>query len=105
MALAGMILGYVFTALFIVYFGIVGLSVMIALGNQPKSVFTTITSQLVTEQATNSADQTTNAPDQSTPAPATTTSPDQSTNSAPASTNSPSTNAPDSSTNATPVNK
>jgi hypothetical protein len=104
MALAGLILGYVFTVLLPVI-SIIAIAVLIALGNQVKSVFSTINSQLATEQATNSPDQTTNAPDQSTPAPATTNSPDQSTNSAPASTNSPSTNASDSSTNAAPVNQ
>ncbi|MCE0521939.1 MAG: DUF4190 domain-containing protein [Methylacidiphilales bacterium] len=114
MALAGLILGYVFTAFSILYLSIVGISVLIALGNQVKGVSQTIQAQLNSAEATNSADQSANAPDQTAPAPATTNSPDQSTNSAPASTNAPdsstnsptpSTNAPDSSTNAAPVNQ
>ena len=113
MALAGLILGYVFTVLLPII-SIIAISVLIALGNQVKTVFSTINSQLAAEQTTNSPDQTSTTPDQSTPAPATTNSPDQSTNSAPASTNSPasstnsstpSTNAPDSSTNAAPMNQ
>src|ERR1700683_4599266 len=97
MALAGVILGYVFSAFFIVYLGVIGVSVLIALGNQVK---TAPSFQLKSDQSSNSdsqpssnSDQTTNVPDQSASAPA--TLPDQSTNNAPASTN-----APDASTNA-----
>jgi len=110
MALAGMILGYVFTTLIVLYLiFIVGFFAM-----EGKDIFKTINAQLNAAQATNSADQSALIPDQTTnaPAPATTNSPDQSTNSAPAATNSPdsstntptpSTNAPDSSTNAAPA--
>jgi xanthosine utilization system XapX-like protein len=121
MAKAGMILGYIFTAL-MVLIPIVAIVVLIALGNQVKDTFKTINAQIAAaqaEQSTNSADQsgtvpdqTTNAPDSSTPAPATTNTPDQSTNSAPATTNSPdsSTNSStpsttDSSTNAAPMSQ
>ena len=84
MALAGMILGYIITALFVLYLiGIVGL---VAIGG--KDIFKTITSQINAAQSTNSADQSaTNSPDQST------NSPDSSTNS------------PASSTNAAPMNQ
>ena len=123
MALTGLILGYVFT-LVLPIISVIAISVLIALGNQVQSVFSTITSQLAEAQATDQAaqdtnsadqsatnsDQTTNAPDQS--APAATNSPDQSTNNAPAApastdsrTNSstPSTNAMDTNTNAAPM--
>jgi len=76
MALAGTILGYVFTLLLPVI-SIIAISVLIALGNQVKDTFNTINAQ---QQATNSASSSTN---QNTPA----SSPDQSTNSAPATTN------------------
>jgi len=117
MALAGLILGYVFT-LILPIISIIAISILIALGNQVKSTFKTIQAQENSPQSTNSADQSattsgpiTNAPPQTTPAPASTNSPDQSTNSAPASTNSPdsstnaapSTNAPDATTNAAPM--
>jgi len=113
MAMAGMILGYIFTTLIVIY--LVGIVVLIAMGNNVKDVFKTIEAQENAAQSTNSADQsatnsdqTTNAPDQSTPTPVPATSPDQSTNSAPATTNTPdqstnsasaTTNSPDSSTN------
>jgi hypothetical protein len=129
MALAGMILGYVFTTLIVIY--LVSIVVLLSMGNNVKDIFKTINAQLNAAQAaqsTNSADQnattpdqTTNAPDQTTPAPAPTNTPDQSTNSAPAATNAPdqstnspassapastpSTNAPDSTTNAAPMNQ
>jgi hypothetical protein len=117
MALAGTILGYIFTALLPVV-SIIAISVLIALGNQVQGTFKTINAQLNEAQATHSdeqpstnADSTTNAPDQSTPAPAsTTTTPDQSTNSAPTNTPDESTNAPaqtnssDSSTNTSTPN-
>jgi uncharacterized protein DUF4190/uncharacterized protein DUF4339 len=121
MAMAGMIIGYIITALTVVYIVLVCV-VFASMGSQVKDIFKTITSQIAAAQAaqgTNGADQsatnsdqTTNAPDSSTPAPATTNTPDQSTNSAPAATNSPdsstntpapSTNAPASSTNAAPM--
>jgi uncharacterized membrane protein len=101
MALGGMILGYVFTALIVIY--LVCVVVLIALGSQVKAVFKTINSQVESAQMTNSADssatvpdQTTNSPDQSATMPSTTNSPDQSTNSAPTGTNSPdqTTNSP-----------
>jgi uncharacterized membrane protein len=111
MAMAGMILGYVFTTLIIVYLVFV-VVIFLTVG---KGAFSTIESQIAqaqaaaqaaqAAQATNSADQsatnsdqTTNAPDQTTPAPAATNSPDQSTNSAPAAANS-----PDQSTNSAPA--
>jgi hypothetical protein len=110
MALAGLILGYIFTFLLPII-SIIAISVLIALGNQVKSTFNTIRS----EQATNSADQNVTVPDQSTNPPDSTTpavTPDQSTNSAPAGpvnappVNAPSTNAPaDSSTNAAPMSQ
>jgi peptidyl-prolyl cis-trans isomerase B (cyclophilin B) len=118
MALAGVIMGYAISAIAIVYVCIVGLSVLIALGNQVKPA-KTIYGPLKS-QTTNSADQAatnsgpiTNAPPQSAPAPATTNSTDQSTNSASATTNSPdqstnsaasSTNSSTPSTNAAPTN-
>jgi hypothetical protein len=47
MALAGLILGYVWSSFIILAFiSIVAISVLIALGNQVKSVFTTINSQI-----------------------------------------------------------
>jgi hypothetical protein len=127
MAMAGMIIGYVITALTVAYLVLVCV-VFASMGNQVKDIFKTINSQLAAAQATNSADQsatnsdqTTNATDSNTPAPATTNSapastnsPDQSTNSAPATTNSadsstntptPSTNASGSTTNAAPMNQ
>jgi len=123
MALAGMILGYVFTTLIVLY--LVAIVVLIAMGNNVKDVFKTIQAQenaaqttnsdeqpttnaAPSDQSTNSSDQSTNSamaapasPDQSTSnATATPASPDQSTNSA-----TPSPNAPDSSTNAAPASQ
>jgi hypothetical protein len=116
MALAGVILGYVFTAFGLLYIAVVGTSVLIALGNQVKPAFQTIDSQLKSDASTNSSDDsstnsdsstntsdqstTTNSPDTSTNSPDTSTnsatatpmSPDQSTNSAPDTTNAPTTN-------------
>ena len=93
MALAGMILGYVFTTLIVIY--IVAMVVLLSMGGNVADIFKTIQAQ---ENAalTNSVDQTT---------PAATNSHDTSTSSAPASTNAPdqSTNAPDQSTNSAPV--
>jgi hypothetical protein len=97
MALAGMILGYVFTTLIVIYLGCV--IVLVSMGNNVSSIFKTIDAQMkAAEAATNSADQNptpTATPDAS-------TNSDQSTNSASASTNSPdsSTNSDSSSTNA-----
>lgn len=62
MALAGTILGYVFTAFGVLYIGVVAISVLIALGNQVKSVTGSTSSQPVLS----SPDQTTNAPDDNT---------------------------------------
>jgi len=129
MALAGLILGYVFT-IALPFISIVAISVLIALGNQVKDVFSTINSQLAIEGMTNSSDQSssdqstnssdssstnsdqsTNSSDESTNAAPATSSPDQSTNSAPAAPASPdsSTNSPDSSpastTNSPPMNQ
>jgi len=117
MAMAGMILGYVFTTLIVIY--LISIVVLLSMGNNVKDIFKTINAQIEAAQATNSADQSasssgpiTNAPEQTTPAPATTNSPDQSTNSAPATTNSPdqstnsapaTTNSPDQSTNSAPA--
>ena len=104
MALAGTILGYLFTALIGVLY-LIAIIVLIALGNQVKGTFNTIDAQLNAAQGTNSADQSTNSPGTRV-APATTNSSDQSTNSAPAtpaSTDS-STNAP-ASTNAAPMSQ
>jgi hypothetical protein len=92
MALAGTILGYVFT-LILPILSIIAISVLIALGNQVKGTFNTINAQLQAAQAAQATNSANASPDQSTPA----SSPDQSTNSAPASTNS-----PDSSTNSAP---
>ncbi len=114
MAMAGMILGYVFTTLIVLY--IIFVVVLVAMGSQVKDVFKTIQAQQNAAQSTNSADEpaTTNAPDQSPAAPAATNSSDQSTNSAPSTTNNadssatssaPSTNAPDTTTNAAPVTR
>ena len=118
MALAGLILGYVFTFLLPII-SIVAISVLIALGNQVKDTFKTINSQLA-ETATNSpdqsatnADQATNAPDQNTPTATPTNGADQSTNAAdqntptatPTNTPDSSTNTPDSATNAAPMNQ
>jgi cytoskeletal protein RodZ len=115
MAMAGMILGYVFTTLIVIY--LISIVVLLSMGNNVKDIFKTINAQIEAAQATNSADQsattpdqTTNAPDQTTPTPANT--PDQSTNSAPAATNTPdqstnsapaATNSPDQSTNSAPA--
>jgi len=52
MALAGIILGYIWIAAFVI---IVPISVLIALGNQVQGVFSTISSQVSAEQMTNSA--------------------------------------------------
>jgi predicted lipid-binding transport protein (Tim44 family) len=95
MALAGLILGYISMALFIAYVAVVGISVLIALGNQVKATTNTISSQVDAAAATNS-DQPAATPDQTTPAPAPATTPDQSTNT-PAATPS------DSTTNAAPM--
>ena len=118
MALAGLILGYVFTFLLPII-SIVAISVLIALGNQVKDTFKTINSQLP-ETATNSpdqsatnSDQATNAPDPNTPTATPTNSADQSTNAAdqntptatPTNTPDSSTNSPDSTTNAAPMNQ
>ena len=118
MALAGMILGYVFTVLFVLYLGVVGISVLIALGNQVKS--TPKTTIEAPDQSTNSpdqsatnSDQATNAPDPNTPTATPTNGADQSTNAADQNTptatptNAPdsSTNTPDSTTNAAPMNQ
>jgi hypothetical protein len=119
MALAGLILGYVFTAFGLLYISIVGTSVLIALANHGHT-FTTIESPLRSD--TNDADQSTTNSDQSGATPATnspdqmtTNAPDQSTNGAPSSTNSPDmstngttpgTNSPDSATtNAAPMSQ
>lgn len=119
MALAGLILGYVTLVFSILYISVVGVSVLIALGNQVKSVNQTIQSQIQSAESTNSDSNSTDQSastnsDQSTNAPAA-TSPDQSTNSdqstnaapstTPASSDS-STNSSDSSsssTNSTPA--
>ena len=106
MALAGMILGYVFTALIVLYL-ILFFFVFASMSKDVRTTFDTINAQLKAAEATNNAggmatspDQSTNSSDQST-----TNSPDQSTNSADMSTNSPGTNAPDTSTNAPPTNQ
>jgi predicted lipid-binding transport protein (Tim44 family) len=87
MALGGLIMGYIACALFLL---IIPLSILIALGNQVQSVFTTISSQA------QSAQDTTNSPaDNSTPATNTDSNP-------------PATNSSDSSsptTNAAPANQ
>jgi hypothetical protein len=117
MALAGMILGYVFTVLIVIY--LVSLVVLISMGNNVQDVFKTIDAQIKAAQAaTNSADQNATPPDQSTkstttPDSSTTNSADQSTNNVPATTNAPdsstnsdsSTNAPSSTTNAPATNQ
>jgi peptidyl-prolyl cis-trans isomerase B (cyclophilin B) len=93
MALAGVILGYVITAFSILYIGIVGISVLIALGNQvkDKESSTSIISKPDSSDtsSTNTPDQSTNAPDTSTNA-----APDASTNSAMATPADQSTNSP-----------
>jgi hypothetical protein len=77
MALGGLIMGYIASAFFVI---VIPISVLIALGNQVQSVFSTISSQIQTDQ------NTTNSPaDNSTPP-----------------TNSPDTNSP--ATNAAPAN-
>jgi hypothetical protein len=62
MALAGLIIGYINT-LVLPFISIVAISVLIALGSQVKSVFSTINSQVAAEQAT----QNNNSPDSSPP--------------------------------------
>jgi hypothetical protein len=57
MALAGTILGYVFTAFGTLYLGVVVISVLIALGNQVKSINTAISPN----QAITAPDSTTNS--------------------------------------------
>jgi hypothetical protein len=84
MALAGLILGYVWIVAVIIYFVVIG--VLVGLGNQVKGTFNTINAQL--EQATNNApatpdnssDTSTNnapAPDTATNSPAATPTPSQ----------------------------
>jgi uncharacterized membrane protein len=114
MALAGMILGYVFTTLIVLY--LIAIVVLIAMGHQVQDVFKTIQAQenadttnsadqpaSSSDQTTNAADQTTNSTDQPAAAPA--TSPDQSTNSATATPATPdqSTTNSDTSTNSAPA--
>jgi hypothetical protein len=53
MALAGLICGY--TSIVLTLVAIVGIAVLIALGNQVKTVFSTISSQLQSAEMTNSA--------------------------------------------------
>ena len=88
MALGGLIMGYIVSGLFLL---LIPIWVLIALGSQVQSVFSTISSQIQTAQVT------TNSPaDSSTPA---TNSPDS---------NTPATNSPDSNppaTNAAPANQ
>jgi uncharacterized membrane protein len=127
LALAGLIIGYIMTILFIVilcFYAALMPTILKAVKEQQAQMMTVppvpMTSPDQTPVPTNS-DQSTNAPDQTTPATAPVNSPDQSTNSAPAtptvpdqSTNSPdtttnasaaSTNAPDTSTNAAPMSQ
>jgi hypothetical protein len=116
MAIAGTIMGYVFTLLIVAYLSIFGVAMLVAVGSavkdqQKSQIFTPTPSTNSDESTTtNSSDDSTNS------APASTNSPDQSTNNAPASTNSadtstnaaPSTNAPADSTNtpaATPMSQ
>lgn len=112
MALAGLILGYVFTTLIIIY--IISIIVLVSMGSQMKDIFKTINSQIAAAQAAQAAnssdnsstnsDQTTNAPDQTTPTATPTNTPDQSTNSAtatPAATPDQSTNSSSSTTTPT----
>jgi hypothetical protein len=54
MALAGLIMGYIWIAA-TPFISIVAISVLIALGNQVKGVFTTISSQIAVPETTNSA--------------------------------------------------
>ena len=123
MALAGVILGYVFTTLIVLY--LIAIVVLIAMGHQVQDVFKTIQAQENADttnspdQSASSSDQTTNAAGQSTnstdqPAAAPVNSPDQSTNSATATpatpdqstTNSDSgTNSPPATTNAAPMSQ
>jgi uncharacterized membrane protein len=100
MAMAGMILGYVFTTLIIIY--IISIIVLVSMGSQVKDIFKTITSQIAAAQAaqaTSNADESSTNSDQSTNSDLSTNAPDQTTSSA-TPTNSPSqsTNT-DSSTN------
>ncbi len=106
MAMAGLIMGYIFTAMGVVVIPIVAISVLIALGNQVKAVNENVQAQIQSAGATNS-DQTITVPDQSatnadqsTNAPAA-VSPDQSTNSDQSTNAAPSTNSTDSSSPAT----
>ena len=99
MALAGVILGYIFTALIGVY--LISIVVLLSMGNNVNTVFKTIDAQIkAAEAATNAPDQ--NTTPATTPDSSTTNNSDQSTNSAPASPSSSdsSTNSDSSSTNA-----
>ncbi len=87
MALAGLIIGYVMTAFSILYFAIVGISVLIALGNQVKSVKDKAKTEIF---APSTSDGSTNSSAQNAIAPTATISSDQSTN-----TDTPTTNRPD----------
>jgi hypothetical protein len=86
MALAGMIIGYLYLAVFILAF-IAGI-VLVSLGNNVQDMFKTITAQMNSAQSSSddsstNTDSSTNAPDTSTNS--ATATPDSSTNAAPAS--------------------
>jgi cell division septation protein DedD len=104
MALAGTIIGYIFTALIVVY--LISIVLLLTMSNNVKDVFKTINSQLAAQQAADATNNDSN-PTPGTPVPSTnapaTTPPEPTTSDT--TTNTPSTNAPDGSpTNAAPMN-
>jgi hypothetical protein len=64
LALGGLIMGYIASGLFLL---VIPLSILIALGNNVSNVFSAISSQLQTEQSTDSSAPTTNSPDSTSP--------------------------------------
>lgn len=98
MALAGMILGYVLTAFSILYFAVVGISILIALGNQVKNEEDKAKTEMVTPSTSN---ESTNSPDQNATAPATTTTPATSSDQSTTNSDTPTTNSPDQNTMST----
>jgi hypothetical protein len=64
LALGGLIMGYIACGLLLL---VIPISILIALGNNVSNVFSAISSQLQTEQSTDSSTPTTNSPDSTSP--------------------------------------
>ena len=103
MAIAGLILGYVFTTLIVIY--LISIVVLLAMGSRVNDVFKTLDAQIKQSQAEQAAkDEDTNS-DQAPASPASTNAPSDSTTNAPASGSDSSTNSSsDSNTNAPATN-